>query len=65
MKLRKQIKKCEKYSGSPIGDLPWEVRRAFPHIDICSSGIAFDEDGDFLTIDEAIDVLNILIDQLS
>ena len=62
MNLKKRIEKCQKYSGKP--DLPWHVSRVFPNIDIGCTGIAFDMDGDYVTIDEALEALAYLRIQL-
>lgn len=64
MTLGQQIRKCEKYSGKPKGDIPWEVLRLFPNIDVSCTGVAFDIEGDYVSIPEAIVALKLLIEQL-
>lgn len=65
MKLKKKLKKLNKLSRDPGKDLPWEVARAFPEIYLCTTGIAFHSDGDFLSREEALWALNYLLDELS
>lgn len=64
MRLKKQIEKCEYYSGKPKSEIPWEVLRVFPNMDIGSTGISFSPDGDFVTREEAIFALEYLLNEL-
>ena len=62
MKLGKQLRKCMKYSGKP--ELPWEVERFFPTIDIACTGIAFERQGDYASIEEAVYALEYLLKEI-
>lgn len=64
MKLKKKLEKLDKLSKNPGEDLPWEVVRAFPEIELCTTGISFHADGDYLSREEAIWALQYLLNEL-
>lgn len=47
-----------------LSDLPWDIRRAVPELDISSVGISFSDEGDILTLEEFRNVLKYLLKQV-
>jgi hypothetical protein len=47
-----------------LSDLPWDIRRAVPELDISSAGISFSDEGDILTLEEFRNVLKYLLKQV-
>lgn len=45
-------------------NLPWEIRRAFPEMALHGGNISFSTEGDWLTREEAINCVKLLLENL-
>lgn len=64
MTLRDKLDQITSLESSALVNLPWEVRRILPDIKVAGDQISFAQNGDYVTADEALAALEMMVKQL-
>lgn len=62
--IKQRIKRIEELDSDITDGLPWEIVRLFPDMSLYGSSISFCMGGDFVTREEAIEGIKLLLKEL-